>query len=141
MYTKHSASARTATVTAWLEVYGDGLREVRVEVAHLFLGKRLPGNDLERLLHVDGLLGARLEVRNAALGLAVGHGALLGDHPLALLHIDLVADYNKGETFRVHGASLHQELVPPAVQRVEALGVVDVVDQHAAVGAPIESHA
>lgn len=140
MHTNHSALARTAAVTAWLKVYGDSLGEVRVEVSHFFLSKRLPCDDLERLLHVDGLLGARLEVRDTALGLAVGHGTLLGDHALALLHIDLVADYDKGETLGVHGASLYQELVPPAVQRVEALGVVDIVDQHAAVCTAVESH-
>ena len=36
---------------------------------------------------------------------------------------------------------MYQELVPPAVERVEALGVVDVVDEHAAVSPAIKGHA
>jgi hypothetical protein len=38
-------------------------------------------------------------------------------------------------------AHLDQELVPPPVERLEALGAVDVVDQDAAVRAAIECHA
>ena len=63
------------------------------------------------------------------------------NHSFALLHVDLVANHDKWEALRVHRAGLHQELVPPAVQCVEALGVVDVVDEHAAVGATVEGHA
>jgi hypothetical protein len=42
------------------------------------------------------------------------------------------------EALRVHGASLDQKFVPPAVECVETLGVVDVVYEHAAVGATVE---
>lgn len=75
-------------------------------------------------------------------------------HPLALLDIDLVANYDlyllagrhtlsqhvtyEWEALRVHGASLDQELVPPAVECIKTLGVVDVVHEHAAVGAAVE---
>lgn len=44
------------------------------------------------LLNVDSLLGAGLEIRNVALGLAERHGPLRGDQALILLHIDLVTD-------------------------------------------------
>ena len=75
-------------------------------------------------------------------------------HSLALLDINLVADNDlhlsaivhalsqhiayKWEALRVHGASLDQELVPPAVECIKTLGVVDVVNEHAAVGAAVE---
>lgn len=36
---------------------------------------------------------------------------------------------------------MYQELVPPAVERVEALGVVDIVDEHAAVRPAIKGYA
>ena len=42
------------------------------------------------------------------------------------------------KALRVSWASLDQELVPPAIQCVEALRVIDVIYEHAAVGAPIE---
>jgi hypothetical protein len=79
------------------------------------------------------------------------------DHPLALLDIDLVADDDlpvsvhhlslwpvvtyEWEALRVHGARLHQKLVPPAVQCVEALRIVDIVDEHAAVSTAVEGDA
>lgn len=44
------------------------------------------------------------------------------------------------ETLGVHRAGLDQELVSPAVQGVERLGIVDVVDEHAAVGTTVESN-
>ena len=70
-----------------------------------------PIRTLKCLLDVDSVLCAGLEVRNAPLGLAEGHGALRGDlvkvsvtivrmkscqthHPLALLDIDLVTNNN-----------------------------------------------
>jgi hypothetical protein len=78
-------------------------------------------------------------------------------HPFALLDIDLVADNDlpksvpclpnldistyEWEALRVHGASLHQKLVPPAVQCIETLRVVHVVHEHAAVGAAVEGNA
>lgn len=71
------------------------------------------------------------------------NGARLGAryHSLALFHINLVADYDKWEAFGVHWAGLHQELVAPTVQGVEALGVVDIVYEHAAISATVECHA
>ena len=79
-------------------------------------------------------------------------------HALALLNINLVANDDllrvsmqlrlparrtsyKWETLGVHGAGLDEELVAPAVQRVEALCVVHVVHQHAAIGTTVEGHA
>jgi hypothetical protein len=62
-------------------------------------------------------------------------------HSLALLHVDLVAQHNKREVVRVSWRRLDQELIPPAVKRIEALGVVDVEHQHAAVGAAVERNA
>jgi hypothetical protein len=50
-------------------------------------------------------------------------------HALALLYIHLVAE---------HG--LNQELVSPAVEGVETLGVVYIVDEHTAVGTTVESN-
>ena len=45
------------------------------------------------------------------------------------------------EALWISRARLDQELVPPAVKCVKALGIIYVIDQHAAVGAPIESNA
>jgi len=100
--------------------------------------QRVLGDSLERLLDVDGLLGGRLEVRNVALGLAPGHRAFLGDLPLILLHIDLVPQHDEGEVLGIPGASLDEELVPPAVQGLERLGTVDVVNEDTAIRATIE---
>jgi len=96
------------------------------------------GNSLECLLDVDGLLCGRLKVGDIALGLAPGHCAFLGDLPLILLHIDLVAQYDEGEVLGVPGAGLNEELVPPTVQGLERLGAVDVVNEDAAVCAAVE---
>ena len=96
------------------------------------------GDSLERLLDVDGLLCRCLKVRDVALGLTPGHCAFLGDLPLILLHIDLVAQHDEGEVLGVPGASLDEELVPPTVQSLERLGAVDVVNEDAAVCATVE---
>jgi hypothetical protein len=44
------------------------------------------------------------------------------------------------EALGIHRAGLDQEFVSPAVEGVETLGVVDVVDEHTAVGTTIESN-
>ena len=128
----------------------------------LLLLQRVLGNGLECLLNVDSLLRRRLEVRNVALGLAPSHGTLLGDLQrsatvvetlsdrhrarktylsLVLLHINLVAEDDEGEVLRVMWTSLNEELVPPAVESLERLGAVDVVDEYTAVRAAIERNA
>ena len=68
---------------------------------------------LESLLDVHSLLCARLKVWNATLGLAERLRPLRADHPLAVLHIDLVAEHHEREALWVHRAGLDQELVPP----------------------------
>ena len=60
---------------------------------------------------------------------------------LALFHINLVPQHNKGKVVWVPGRGLDQEFVSPAVERIEALGVVDIVDEHAAVGAAVKGNA
>lgn len=47
----------------------------------------------------------------------------------------------KGKVGRIAGRGLDQKLVAPAVQSFEALGVVDVVDEDAAVGAAVKGNA
>ena len=96
------------------------------------------GNSLECLLDVYGLLCRCLEVGNITLGLAPGHCAFLGDLPLVLFHINLIAQHDKGEVLGVSGAGLDEELVPPAVQGLERLGTVDIVDKDAAVCTTVE---
>ena len=59
---------------------------------------------------------------------------------LAVFHVDLVPENNKGEVLRVMWARLDQKLVPPTVQRLEGLQAVHIVDQHAAVCTTIESN-
>jgi len=46
----------------------------------------------------------------------------------------------EGEALRVHRACLNQELVSPAVEGIETLGVVDIVDEDAAVCTTVESN-
>ena len=58
----------------------------------------------------------------------------------ALLHINLVAEDDEGEVLRVMWASLDEELVPPAVESLERLGAVDVVDEYTAVRATVEGN-
>jgi hypothetical protein len=81
---------------------------------------------------------------------------LISYHALALLNINLVANDNliesvfviqgigrcayEWEALRVHWAGLDQELIAPAVQGIETLRIVHVVNEDAAVGATVESH-
>lgn len=95
-------------------------------------------NSLERLLNINGLLRGSLKVGDVALGLAPGHCAFLGDLPLVLLHIDLVAQHDEGEVLRISGAGLDKELVPPTVQGLERLGAIDVVNKDTAVRTAVE---
>ena len=56
----------------------------------------------------------------------------------SVLHVNLVADDNEGEVLGVSGACLDEELVSPAVERLECVAHRHVVHQHAAVGTAIE---
>lgn len=99
------------------------------------------GDSLERLLDIDGLLRGSLKVGNITLGLTPGHCAFLSDLSLVLLHIDLVAQHDKGEVLGIPGAGLDKELVSPTVQGLERLGAVDVVNENTAVRTAIERDA
>jgi hypothetical protein len=59
-------------------------------------------------------------------------------HSLALLDIHLVTNNNEGEVLRVPRRRLDQELVPPAIERLETLARVDVVHQDAAIRSTVE---
>ena len=54
--------------------------------------------------------------------------------------INLVPKNHKGKIVRISWASLDQELVSPAVERLEGVGRGHVVGEHTTVGAAIESH-
>ena len=45
---------------------------------------------------------------------------------------------HKRKVFRISWASLYQELVSPAIQGIEALRIIDIVHEYAAVGSSIE---
>ena len=90
------------------------------------------------MLDIDCFLRGGLEVGDVALGLAPRHCAFLGDLPLTLLHINLIAQHDEGEVLRVPGAGLDKELIPPTVQGLERLGAVDVVNEDTAVRAAVE---
>ena len=51
-----------------------------------------------------------------------------------------IALTHEWEAVRISGRCLNQELVPPAIKRIETLRIVDIVDQHAAVGTSVESN-
>ena len=57
-----------------------------------------------------------------------------------LLHINLVAQYHKREVLRIMWACLDEELVSPAIERLERLGAVDVVDKDTAVCSTVECY-
>lgn len=61
-------------------------------------------------------------------------------HALAILHIDLVAQHDKGKVVWVFRCRLDQKLIAPRVDRIKGLGIVDIVDEDAAIGASVESH-
>lgn len=114
------------------------LGKVAAELLTLLLLQRIPRNHLKSLLDIDSLLGRGLKVRDAALGLAKGHGTFGRNDALALLDIDLVAQNHKRKRVRVAWRGLNQELVAPAIEGVEGFGVVDIEDEHAAVGTTVE---
>ena len=109
------------------------------------------------LLNVDSLFGAGLKVWDAAFRLAKCHGSLRGYHSLVLFYVDLVTKDNlclsgnnswdcsrltyKREILGISGAGLNQELISPAVQGIEALRVVDIVHENAAISPSVECYA
>ena len=113
------------------------------------------------LLDIERLFGTCLKVWNVSLGAAEGHGTFSGDHTLVLFHVDFVSEHNlvsrklafekrlekrlrstyKREVLRVPWAGLHKKLISPAVEGVEAFGVVDVVDQYTAIRSSVEGDA
>ena len=44
------------------------------------------------------------------------------------------------KALRISRTSLDQELIPPAVQSVKALGVVHIIDKYAAIGASVKRY-
>jgi len=93
---------------------------------------------LKGLLYINSLLCTRLEVWNPAFRLAERHRTFRGNlhislaivftisqdntnHSLVLLYIDLIPQYNKRKAIWVSRRSLDQELVSPAIKRIETL--------------------
>jgi hypothetical protein len=121
-------------------------------------------------LNVDRLLCAGLKVWDATFGLAKRKCSLLGyltrvrlgyfiENTLTtrllsstsiLLPITTciksVNAHDEGQraykwkVLRIHGTGLDEKLVSPAVKSLETLGIVHIVDEYAAVSAPVESH-
>ena len=119
----------------------DGVREITTILFALLLLQRLSCNDFKCLLDIDALLGAGLEVGHLSTILTISVCSFLGDHPPVFTDIDLVAEDDKREAFRVTRAGLDKELVAPGIEVLERLCRVDVVHQYAAVGASVEGHA
>ena len=63
------------------------------------------------------------------------------DLALILLHINLIPQHDEREVLRIMRARLDEELVSPAIERLEALRTVHVIHEHAAVCAAIEGDA
>ena len=57
-----------------------------------------------------------------------------------LLQINLVAEHDEREVLRVVWARLDEELISPAVESLERLGAVNVVDEYTAVRAAVEGN-
>lgn len=60
--------------------------------------------------------------------------------PLALLHINLISEHHEGEVLRIVWAGLDEELIPPAVQRLEGLCAVYVIYEYTAVRTTVKRH-
>jgi hypothetical protein len=119
----------------------DGILKAATILLLLLHSQGITGHHIKGLLDVGVVLRADLEVGDIAAVLAVGHGALGADGALVVAHVDLIAKHDEGEGFRVAWGSLDEEFVAPRVQRLEGFGRVDVVDEHAAVGAAVECYA
>jgi len=128
-----TASTRGARLA--LRIDGDGGEN---DGLGTFLKKSVLGDGLESLLDVDGLLGRGFEEGDITLGLTPLLETL-GGNDTSVLHIDLVADDDEGETVGVARSGLDQELIAPAVEVVEGLGDVNVEHKHAAISTTIES--
>lgn len=57
-----------------------------------------------------------------------------------LIHINLIAEYNKREMIRVLRAGLNQKFIAPWIKRFETFRVVHIENQDAAVCATIKGH-
>ena len=108
----------------------------------MYLKHRSRELTLKCLLNIDSFLGTGLKVGNIPFRLAERHSSFRGDHPLVLLDIDLITNYNLGpvsnlhpdehkvqetkitykwEIFWIPRACLYEKLVPPAVKSLKAL--------------------
>ena len=135
------SNSASAPIPLLIQVNINRIRKVPTILLTLLLRQRIPGNDLERLLDINTLLRTRFKIRHLPSTLTIRMGSLLGNHPPVLAHVDLVPQHHEREGFRVAWRGLNQKLVAPAVEGLEGLGAVDVVDQHAAVGAAVEGDA
>lgn len=70
----------------------DGVLEVSAKLFRFLLSEGVTSDDFKRLLDIDGLLRAGLEVGDTTLGLAKGHRALRRDYSLALFNVNLVSE-------------------------------------------------
>ena len=59
----------------------------------------------------------------------------------SVAEVNLVADDNKRKVFGISWTGLDEELVPPALQRLERVWNGNVVDENAAVGTAVERNA
>jgi hypothetical protein len=139
----------------------DGVGKITVQLHFCLLLEAIAGNDLECLLHIDGLLGACFKVLCGECGFSTERehmlkhsthrkgpllhtpslGTLGGDLTLALLHVHLVAQQDKGKGVGIARTSLQQEFIAPRVQRLKAAHIVDVVAQDAAICSTVECDA
>jgi len=98
-----------------------------------------PHRLLEGRRHIGGVLGARLEVRVAAVLAAPLPSVLPRNLPLR--HVQLVAQHHEGEAVRLLHVGVIRELLLPVGQVAEALPVVHAEGEQAAVGAAVERRA
>ena len=57
-----------------------------------------------------------------------------------LLHVNLVAEDDERKVLGIMWTRLDEELVPPAVQRLERLCAVDIVYEHTTIRSSVVSH-
>jgi len=102
------------------------------------LGQSIFGNRLKSLLNIYSFLSTRFKVWNVIFRVTPLLGSLGRHGPV--VQVNLVAEHNKREIVRVAWAGLDEELIPPAVQRLESVGRRHVVSEDAAICPAVESY-
>jgi hypothetical protein len=130
----------SASIPFLVQIDINRIREITIELLTFLLLQGIPRNDLKRLLHIDTFLRTRLKVRHLSR-LTIRCRAFVRYHPAILTHVDFITQHHEWKRLGVARRGLNEEFVAPGIECFEGFGGIDVVDQHAAVGAAVEGDA